>query len=224
MTVQDDTGIIRGWPERTARGLGRSRQAPRLLAVVAGAFLAAADCSPPTPPSPAGTAAQPAPPDQIQGAPGRTLASDFRDFRIATYQGEALLGGTDTTFARVFEQGKPVVLNFWAGQCPPCRAEMPAFQRAADEYHGKVIFVGVDVGPYTGLGSPDDVRQLLSALDIRYPAAQAVDASPLRLYQVRGMPTTLFLSPTGRIVDEAPGMLAESQLRSRLDKLIAASS
>jgi hypothetical protein len=66
--------------------------------------------------------------------------------------------------------------------------------------------------------------QLLSTLDIRYPAAQAVDASPLRLYQVRGMPTTLFLSPNGRVVDEAPGMLVETDLRNRLDKLIASSS
>lgn len=69
------------------------------------------------------------------------------DFRIVAYQGEAVLGGKDSTFSKVFEQGKPVVLNFWAGNCPSCSVEMPGFQKVATEFAGKVIFVGLDVGP-----------------------------------------------------------------------------
>lgn len=149
------------------------------------------------------------------------LASDVHDFKIAAYQGEELLGGREATFATVFAQGKPVVLNFWAGECPPCRAEMPAFQRAADEYRGRVVFVGVDVGPFTGLGSNDDARRLLRELRISYPAARALDAAPLRLYSVRGMPTTIFFSAKGQALDRVSGMMLEDQLRSRLQKLVA---
>lgn len=46
-------------------------------------------------------------------------ASAAPDFPIVAYQGAALLGGAETRFAAVFRHGQPVVLNFWAGQCPP---------------------------------------------------------------------------------------------------------
>src|SRR5690554_2963017 len=55
------------------------------------------------------------------------------DFRIVVQQGEERIGTGEIPFSSVTGQGKPVVLNFWAGLCPPCRAEMPAFQRMHDE-------------------------------------------------------------------------------------------
>ena len=139
------------------------------------------------------------------------------------YQGEELLGGRETTFSKIFIQGKPVVLNFWAGQCPPCRAEMPAFQKVADEFQGKVIFVGVDVGPFTGLGSHEDAQRLLAELRIRYPAAYAVDAAPLRLYNVRSMPTTVILGPNGQPLQQVDGMMFEQQLRQAVEKAATSS-
>ena len=151
-------------------------------------------------------------------------AAEVPDFAIVAYQGDDLLGGHETTFANVFAHGKPVVLNFWAGLCPPCRAEMPAFQRVADEFAGKVIFVGVDVGPYIGLGSQDDARRLLDELGIRYPAVYAADASPLQLYRVQGMPTTLFLTAEGRLAHRQSGLLLETHLRTRVSALAAGSS
>lgn len=147
-----------------------------------------------------------------------------RDFNIVAYQGGGVLGGDHTSFSKVFAQGKPVVLNLWAGQCPPCRAEMPGFQRVADEYKGRVIFVGVDVGPFTGLGSHDDAKRLLKDLDIRYPAAYAVDTAPLRLYQVVGMPTTVFFTRDGQTLNKVSGALLEDQLRDALNQLLASSS
>ncbi len=143
-----------------------------------------------------------------------------RNFDIVAYQGETALGGHRVAFSKVFDQGKPVVLNFWAGLCPPCRAEMPAFQKVADEFEGKFILVGVDVGPFLGLGSNDDARQLLAELRIRYPAAYAVDSSSVRLYEVRSMPTTIFFAADGRVVQRQAGIMTESQLRSAVQSLV----
>ena len=148
------------------------------------------------------------------------IGSDVRDFKLVAYQGEDQLGGRETTFARVFQHGKPVVLNFWAGNCPPCQAEMPAFQRVADDYRDEVIFVGVDVGRFTGLGSLEDGRALLSSLSIRFPTGYAVDATPVQEYNVRSMPTTLFFNAKGKIVKAYPGMLLEDAVRRNLDEML----
>lgn len=159
-------------------------------------------------------------PTATQGHAATTLAN-LPDFPLEAYQGADLLGGEQSTFSRVFAQGQPVVLNFWAGRCPPCRAEMPAFQKVADEYAGQVLFVGVDVGEFIGLGSRDDARTLLAELDVRYPVAVALDASPLRLFQLQGMPTTFFLSREGTLLHRQTGPVSEDRLRSLVDTLAA---
>jgi len=141
------------------------------------------------------------------------------DFRIVAYQGEDVLGGHESKFSHVTSQGKPVVLNFFAGQCPPCRAEMPGFQKVADEFGGKVIFVGVDIGPYLQLGSHEDAQRLLAELKIRYPAGYAPDSSPLTKYQILGMPTTVIFDASGKVVDRNTGILTENQLREKLRPL-----
>ncbi len=149
----------------------------------------------------------------------------IRDFSLVAYQGEAELGGKQSKFSKVFEQGKPVVLNFWAGNCPSCSVEMPGFQRVSSEFAGKVLFVGLDVGPFTGLGTHDDAVKLARQLGIRYPLAYAVDASPLEIYNVQGMPTTIFLDAKGQVTARVTGILTEGQLRSEIQqKLLAPAS
>jgi len=61
----------------------------------------------------------------------------------------------------ILPQGKPVVLNFWGGSCPPCRAEMPDFQAALIEFGENAIFLGLDVGPFTG--SWHEIRGAIAA-------------------------------------------------------------
>lgn len=148
-----------------------------------------------------------------------TASLPGNDFRLVAYQGEDVLGGHESQFSHVTSQGKPVVLNFFAGQCPPCRAEMPGFQKVADEFGGKVIFVGVDIGPYLRLGSHEDAQRLLAELKIRYPAAYAPDSSPLDKYQILGMPTTVIFDAGGKVVDRNTGILTENQLREKLRPL-----
>jgi len=151
-----------------------------------------------------------------------TKASGPGDFSLVAYQGEDVFGGKQSHFARVFDQGKPVVLNFWAGLCPPCRAEMPGFQKVSTEMSGKVLFVGIDIGPFVDLGSHQDAIKLYTQLGIHYPLAYAVDSSPLQYYRVQGMPTTVFLSSSGRIVDQETGIVTEDQLRTIIQQKLLA--
>ncbi len=166
-------------------------------------------------------AVQGAHPSFFNGAQGGAAG----DFRIIAYQGETVLGGKETKFSKVFEQGKPIVLNFWAGNCPSCSVEMPGFQKVSTEFAGTVIFVGLDVGPFTGLGTHEDAVTLARQLGIRYPLAYAVDASSLRFYKVQGMPTTVFLNAKGQVAAKVTGIMTEGQLRSEIQqKLLAPTS
>ncbi len=151
-----------------------------------------------------------------------TKATRPGDFRLVAYQGADVFGGKQSHFARVFDQGKPVVLNFWAGLCPPCRAEMPGFQKVSTELSGKILFVGIDIGPFVDLGNHQDAINLYTQLCIHYPLAYAVDSSPLQVYRVQGMPTTVFLSSSGRVVDQETGIVTEDQLRTIIQQKVLA--
>lgn len=141
------------------------------------------------------------------------------DFPIEMYNGDGVISESETSFHAVLEQGKPVVLNFWAGLCPPCRAEMPGFQRMYDEHGDKFIMLGVDVGVYTGLGSPQAAKDFLNDFNITYPTARAL-TSPLSDYSVLGMPTTVFITPDGEIVNSHSGFLTEQAALQELTKLL----
>ena len=155
-------------------------------------------------------------------APAQQATQRTDGFLIVAYQGQDTLGGDRLDFSQLLGRGKPVVLNFWAGLCPPCRQEMPGFQHAYDGFNGAVILVGVDVGPFIGLGSHDDARRLLQQLNIRYPAGYALTAEALREFDVRSMPTTVLFDGRGRIVTRHSGYYAEDQLRADIQRLLAA--
>ena len=143
------------------------------------------------------------------------------DFAFIPYQGlDRATPDEEMMFSELFADGKPVVLNFWAGQCPPCRAEMPHFQQLADEYEGQFTLIGIDVGVFTGLGTEQNALDLLEELDITYPAGRAVDRDALFDYGATGMPTTVFMNGAGEIVEKRIGLILEDEMREKLEDLI----
>jgi thiol-disulfide isomerase/thioredoxin len=145
------------------------------------------------------------------------------DFVIDVYQGAETLGGSSVAFAGVLGLGKPVVLNMWAGLCPICRNEMAELQAAHERYGDQVLFVGIDVGPFVGLGSKEDALALLDDLAVTYPVGSTPDAQIVRDYKVLGTPVTYFVTPGGEIVERWNGFLTRDQLANRIRELIEAS-
>ncbi len=136
------------------------------------------------------------------------------------YQGEERLGATELDVSELLGAGTPVVLNFWADQCPPCRAEMPAFQRVAEAFADEFLLVGVDVGPLIGLGSRGGAVDLLAELGITYPAVYALDANVMLDYGVLGMPTTIFYDAGGVEVSRTSGLLTEDALVAGVEAIV----
>ena len=159
--------------------------------------------------------------DNEAGGNGGNVAGGSE--RIFVYSGEDVLGGSEIELADVFELGRPVVLNFWAGVCPPCRQEMPDFQELYEEHDDEIILIGLDVGQFTQLGSQQDARDLLQELSITYPTGYVESNRLLREYDVFEMPTTVFLTPDGAVFSKHGGFLTGDQMQSQVDALISAS-
>ena len=141
-------------------------------------------------------------------------------FQIDVYQGEEVLGGSSVRFSDVLAQQKPVVLNFWGGSCPPCRFEMPDIQRVYERRHPDVVFLGLDVGSYLGLGTRSTALSLLDQLGITYPAGTPLNRSPLASNLIRSLPVTLFFDRQGRRVRRWDGAITEDQLDTIVGELL----
>lgn len=141
------------------------------------------------------------------------------------YQGQEEVGRQKLRLSQVLAKGKPVVLNFFAGLCPPCRAEMPDLQQRY-ETGGKewYLMLAVDVGPYTGLGTREDGKALLRELNITFPAGTVFDEDILAAYQIFGMPSTFFITPDGMIVRKQIGLMTPEQMDVYIAELIQASA
>ncbi len=132
------------------------------------------------------------------------------DFSFTLYQGVGELGSKDLELSQL--QGEPVVLNFWAGLCPPCRAEMPEFQVFYEEFKDRITLVGIDIGPFMRLGSHNDAEDLLRELGVTYPAGFTNNGGVPRKYNITGMPTTVFIKPNGEIFEKRTGALDRNSL------------
>jgi len=85
-------------------------------------------------------------------------------------------------------EGKPVLLNFWATWCPPCRAEMPALQEFHERYGDQVTLLGINWAE-----DPETVRRFLERYGITYPNVLDRQGKAFVLYRLTGIPTTFFL-------------------------------
>jgi cytochrome oxidase Cu insertion factor (SCO1/SenC/PrrC family) len=109
--------------------------------------------------------------------------------------------------------GKPLVINFWASYCPPCRAEMPLLQRRVGALT-TVRFVLIDEGD-----SSQRARDFLSATGIQQAALLDTDLAVGRAYGVLPLPTTVFVRADGSIAGRQVGQLDDRVLAAWLSNL-----
>jgi cytochrome c biogenesis protein CcmG, thiol:disulfide interchange protein DsbE len=125
-----------------------------------------------------------------------------------------LLDGSGT-FSLSDAAGKPVLLNFWASWCAPCRDEAPMLRRAHDAYGGDVAFVGVDIRD-----APVDARRFAERYGLDYTLVR--DQGRIGAdYGLTGQPESFFIDADGTIVEHVAGPLFERDLQQLLDILVS---
>lgn len=103
--------------------------------------------------------------------------------------------------------GRPLVVNFWASWCVPCRKEMPALGRVSEQLAGRVAFVGVNYQDERSAAA-----EFQRAAAVRYPSGTDPDGEVGRRYGVMGLPTTVLVDAGGRIVGRRLGEVSEREL------------
>ena len=122
-----------------------------------------------------------------------------------------LADSNDRPVALSSYRGKPLVVNFWARWCPPCRAEIPELAEFRKKHRGRIEVLGI--------GLEDDapaVRKFMQEHAMHYPVFLAREQGmPLMraLGNTRGgLPFTLFIDHNGQIVGSKLGMLRKADL------------
>ena len=141
------------------------------------------------------------------------------DFPITVSQGQDILGGDQVAMESLVGE-KPVVLNFWGAECPPCRAELPEFQEFHEEYGDRILVLGVDLGQFTNQGTPEQGRELLEELGVHIPAGYTEDSQVLPNYSVLGLPTTVFINADGSIHNKWTGALTKETLIEKAEEML----
>ena len=115
--------------------------------------------------------------------------------------------------------GKPIVLNFWATWCSPCRIELPDFNKVYQEFGDEVEFIMVNTD---GPGTEADVKTFLAENGYAFPVYYDTDYNGIRAYNITGIPVTYFINTDGSIVIMATqyGTIQEDDLRERIDRIL----
>ena len=119
----------------------------------------------------------------------------------------ALLAGQQLSLSQL--RGHPVVLNFWASWCIPCKQEAPLLAATARAQAGKVVFLGVDVQDLES-----DAHTFLRAHKTDYGSVRDPSSSAYDAYGVTGVPETYYLDRSGRVVAHTAGPVTPQSLRT----------
>jgi peroxiredoxin len=124
------------------------------------------------------------------------------------------LGGQSVSLSDF--QGKPILLNFWATWCGPCRHEMPFIQAIYEEQSvNGLVILAIDIGE-----SVPAVNSFLQSNNFSFPVLLDIDQDVAQDYNIRAIPTTFFIDKDGIIQEIKVGAFSNMiELKKSLSKI-----
>ncbi len=153
-----------------------------------------------------------------KGAP--PLAKGFApEFELVTFEAQ--------TLKLADLRGKPIVLNFWASWCLPCREEAPYLQASWEQYRSQgLMLIGVDY-----VDTEAEAKKYMAEFKITYPNGPDVGTKISKAYRITGVPETYFITRDGKILEGVDangrpygnwiGPIPPAALQERIKKLLA---
>ena len=147
--------------------------------------------------------------EPITGLSGVTMVNrPAPDFSLTTFEGD--------TISLADLRGKPVVINFWASWCPPCRIEAALIERTWRAYKDRgVVFLGINIQD-----RKEDALSYLREFKITYPNGPDPSGEIAIDYGVSGLPVTFFIDRKGEVVRRWVGAIETSVLNSSIEEIM----
>lgn len=131
------------------------------------------------------------------------------DFTLTSFEGETI------TLSEL--RGQPVIVNFWASWCPPCREEAPYLEASWRKYKDQgVVFIGVDYAD-----TESKALAYIEEFDITYFNGPDIGTRISQAYRMDGVPETYFVAKNGELRGVHIGPLQPPQLDEKIEELLA---
>ena len=137
--------------------------------------------------------------------------------RVPNFTAQTLVDEGNLALADL--RGKPVVVNFWASWCGPCKHEAPLLREAHERYGDRIEFLGVDIRD-----ARSDALEFVQEYDLDYLHVRDEDMRIYASYGLTGQPETFFIDQDGVLVEHVAGPIDEEGLFRILDTLVARSA
>ena len=114
--------------------------------------------------------------------------------------------------------GKPIVINFWASWCGPCKGEMPDFNEVYKELGEEVEFLMINMTD----GNQETLEKAKSYIDeekFEFPVLYDTEINAANSYAVQSIPTTYFIDSEGYIVARAVGAIDKETIKEGIDMI-----
>lgn len=154
---------------------------------------------------------------------GNIFTSDLKNIEEAPQlnfkRPSFILEGLDSKNYSTDNIKKPLVVNFWASWCGPCKIEAPELVSLNKQYQNKVEIYAVNL---TSSDSESEARAFAEEYGFNFPVLLDKDGKVAKLYDVVAIPTTYFISSDGIIVDRIIGFGGKDSLKSKFNNLLKA--
>lgn len=114
--------------------------------------------------------------------------------------------------------GKPIVLNFWASWCGPCKMEMPDFQAKYEDSGSEIQFLMVNMTDGSR-ETQESAEEFISDEGYTFPVLYDLDYNAATVYGVYSLPTTYFIDSEGYAIAQAKGALSAETLEQGIDMI-----
>ena len=139
------------------------------------------------------------------------------EFSLPVLANGAALGKRDGEMLSLSElRGRPVVVNFWASWCIPCKREAPILEAAWRKVRGRgAVVLGIDIQDLSG-----DALDFIAKYGQTYPHVRDKSDATYRAYGLTGVPETFFLDRAGRVRVHWVGEINADQMDDGLDVVV----